>query len=119
MVKKGKSGAEEIQKMMDNFRSNPPHEIAGSQVIAIKDYLTQKEKKVSTGEEFDIALPKSNVLQFFTEEGSKISVRPSGTEPKIKFYIGTKMDLNDRREFESVNGKLESKLDELSKALGV
>ncbi|MBQ5549480.1 MAG: phospho-sugar mutase [Bacteroidales bacterium] len=90
VVKEGKSGAEEIQKMMDDYRNDPPAIINGSNVVMIKDYLTQKASNLENGTETAIDLPKSNVLQFFLEDGSKISVRPSGTEPKIKFYFGVK-----------------------------
>ena len=90
VVKEGKSGAEEIQKMMDDYRNDPPMVINGSSVVMIKDYLTQKCSNLEDGSESPIDLPKSNVLQFFLEDGSKISIRPSGTEPKIKFYFGVK-----------------------------
>ena len=90
VVKEGKSGAEEIQKMMEDYRNDPPMVINGSSVVMIKDYLTQKCSNLEDGTETAIDLPKSNVLQFFLEDGSKISVRPSGTEPKIKFYFGVK-----------------------------
>ena len=88
VVRKGKTGAEEIQQMMKDYRNNPPKEIAGSPVRLIKDYQTLKATEVATGKQTDLKFPTtSNVLQFFTEDGTKISVRPSGTEPKIKFYI--------------------------------
>lgn len=86
VVKPGKSGADEIKQMMENYRNNPPKEIAGSKVVTVKDY--QLLKKTENGIESDIIMPAtSNVLQWFTEEGLKVSVRPSGTEPKIKFYF--------------------------------
>ena len=88
VVRKGKSGAEEIAQMMRDFRTNPPKEIAGSKVSTIKDYETLKTTTVATGAVSVLDFPcTSNVLQYFTEDGTKISVRPSGTEPKIKFYI--------------------------------
>ncbi|MCR5454619.1 MAG: phospho-sugar mutase [Bacteroidales bacterium] len=90
VVKEGKSGAEEIQKMMDDYRNDPPMVINGANVVMIKDYLTQKASNCEDGTETPINLPKSNVLQFFLEDGTKISIRPSGTEPKIKFYFGVK-----------------------------
>jgi len=99
MVKKGKSGAEEIQEILKTYRNNPPTEIAGSSVICIEDYKTSLSKNLLTGSSSAIQIPKSNVLIFYTEDGSKIAVRPSGTEPKIKFYI-------------SVNGKNEEGLQE-------
>ncbi len=95
VVKEGKSGAEEIQKMMADFRNDPPAIINGSNVVVIKDYQTQKACNLENGTEEAITLPKSNVLQFFLEDGTKISVRPSGTEPKIKFYFGVKEAVKD------------------------
>ncbi|MCQ2250433.1 MAG: phospho-sugar mutase [Bacteroidales bacterium] len=95
VVKEGKSGAEEIQKMMSDFRNEPPLIINGSNVVMIKDYQTQKACNLENGTEEAITLPKSNVLQFFLEDGTKISVRPSGTEPKIKFYFGVKEAVKD------------------------
>ena len=90
VVKKGKEGSEAIQKMMADYRSNPPKQIIGSNIITIKDYQTSLNQDVKQGKTEEIHLPKSNVLQFFLEDGTKISVRPSGTEPKIKFYISVK-----------------------------
>ncbi len=110
IVRKGKSGAEEIQQMMIEFRTNPPKEINSSKVIAIKDYQTSKEFNLAGGKEKVIDLPKSNVLQFFTADGSKISVRPSGTEPKIKFYFSVKEELKNRDDFESLYQQLDQKL---------
>ena len=89
VVKPGKSGADEIKAMMENFRNNPPKELAGSPVKLIKDFKSLKQNCVKCGKIEDINMPESaNVLQFFTEDGTKVSVRPSGTEPKIKFYFG-------------------------------
>ena len=90
LTKKGISGTEEIKAMMARFRENPPTEIAGEKVVEMRDYKILEAKDVLTGKTTPIHLPKSDVLQFFTETGSKISVRPSGTEPKIKFYFGMK-----------------------------
>ncbi len=119
VVKKGKSGAEEIQKMMADFRANPPKELAGSKVVMIKDYQTSVAKNLETGEETPIDLPKSNVLQFFTADGSKVSVRPSGTEPKIKFYFGVKGELKNKADFDKVNAELESKIKSIIADLGL
>jgi len=113
LVKKGKNGAEEIQKMMTEFREKPPKTIAGSKVIKIKDYLLQHCENFVTETIEPINLPKSNVIQFFTEDGSKITVRPSGTEPKIKFYIGLKADLCCKEKFEEINSFLEAKIDDI------
>lgn len=119
IVRKGKAGAEEIQKMMDDFREKTPVRLNGSKVVLVKDYLTGKEKNLKTGEEKEILLPRSNVLQLFTEDGSKISVRPSGTEPKIKFYFGVRSDLNSVDDFERVSNELEAKIEGIIKDLGV
>lgn len=119
ITKKGKSGAEEIQKMMDDFRSNPPREIKGTKVLLVKDYKLRKEVNLVSGEEKVIELPKSDVLQFFLEGGSKITVRPSGTEPKIKFYFGVKGLLPDKSKFEEVNAKMRIELNEMIEALNL
>lgn len=113
LTKKGISGTEEIKNMMLKFRTEPPTEILGSKVIEIKDYKLGISKNIISGEECGIDLPKSDVLQFFTEDGTKISVRPSGTEPKIKFYFGIKAELNNIDDFDAVNTKLNNKLSEL------
>ncbi len=119
VVKKGKAGAEDINKMMENFRSNPPKTINRSKVVKIKDYLTGKELNVKTGKTKNINLPKSNVLQFFTGDGTKVSMRPSGTEPKIKFYFSVKDKLKSKEDFDAVNEKLEKKIDAVIKSLGI
>lgn len=110
VTKKGKEGAEEIQRMMDNFRKNPPKEINGSKVILIQDYQKQVSYHVIAGIKEPIHQPKSNVLQFITQDGSKISIRPSGTEPKIKFYFGVKEKLSCIAEYDEVNKKLSEKI---------
>jgi phosphoglucomutase len=115
VTKKGKAGAEEIQKMMENFRSNPPESINKSKVVLVKDYQTSKETDLVTKKETKIDLPKSNVLQYFTADGSKISMRPSGTEPKIKFYFGVKDQLNSKDEYVAVNKKLDEKIEAIIK----
>src|SRR6478736_8148805 len=96
--------------MMENFRNNPPQTLAGEKIIRLLDYKTSMEKELSTGKTKPIALPKSDVLQFYTDQGSKISVRPSGTEPKIKFYVSIKSKLGSKSEFEKVNAELEKKI---------
>ncbi len=110
VVRKGKEGAEEIQKIMADFRSNPPKVIGGSNVITIHDYQLSKTLNTQSGLEEEILLPKSNVLQLITEDGTKISVRPSGTEPKIKFYFSLNEKLASREEYEKVKNKLEKKI---------
>lgn len=119
ITKKGKSGAEEIQQMMEGYRSRPPKEINGIQVIKIKDYLLQKEQNLLKGATKPIDLPKSDVLQFYLEGGSKITVRPSGTEPKIKFYFGVKGDLPDKNKFEEVNRGMRNKLEGIIEAMNL
>ena len=110
MTKKGKEGAEEIQAMMAGFRSNPPATIAGSKVVKTCDYQSSEEKNMLTGDVKSIDLPQSNVLQFFLEDGAKISARPSGTEPKIKFYISVNMPLDKEESQASVRASLEEKI---------
>ena len=115
LTKKGISGTEEIKNMMRKFREEPPTEILGSRIVEIKDYKLGVTKNIISGKEIAIDLPKSDVLQFFTEDGTKISVRPSGTEPKIKFYFGIKTELNDINDFDAVNTELNNRLNELGK----
>ena len=115
LTKKGISGSEEIKNMMYRFRNDAPKEILGSKIVEIKDYKTSICKDVVSGTETVIDLPKSDVLQFFTEDGTKISIRPSGTEPKIKFYFGIKAKLNDIADFEVVNSELNNKINALIK----
>ena len=119
VVRKGKAGAEEIQRMMEDFRETPPKELGSSPLILVKDYLSSEETDLRTGVKKPILLPKSNVLQFFTEDGSKVSIRPSGTEPKIKFYFGIKAQLNNKKEFDAVNDSLEQKINDIIKDLGL
>ncbi len=95
IVKKGKSGAEEISEMMKNFRENPLNEIAGNKVIKLEDYLSSESKNSETGFIEKIDIPTSNVLIYYTQDGSKIAMRPSGTEPKIKFYISVNTHSKD------------------------
>lgn len=110
LVRKGAEGEQQIKAMMENFRNNPPKEFIGSRVVRALDYKTQLEKNFSTNTISPISLPKSDVLQFYLEDGSKISVRPSGTEPKIKFYISVNAKLNSKAEFKKVSETLDSKI---------
>jgi phosphoglucomutase len=119
ITKEGKSGSEEIREMMSNFRNNPPKTINDSPVVMIKDYQESMARDLRTGGAVALKLPKSNVLQFFLQDGSKISMRPSGTEPKIKFYFGVKVDLLSRGDFENANKKLEAKIDGIVKDLNL
>jgi len=119
VVRKGKTGADEIQQMMDNSRNNPPKEINGSKVVCVKDYLKQQSKNIQSGEVKAIDLPKSNVIQLFTEDGSKITMRPSGTEPKIKFYFGVKGKLDSVENYTAVKKSLKAKIDAIIGDLGI
>lgn len=120
VVRKGKAGAEEIAQMMRDFRSNPPKEIAGSKVCIIKDYDTLKLTNFISGEITDLIMPAtSNVLQYFTEDGTKISVRPSGTEPKIKFYIEVRGEMKSRSEYDTADTVALKKIDAVRASLGV
>jgi len=119
VVRKGKSGAEEIKKMMDDYRNDPFKEINNSEVILIKDYLLQKETDRLSGLKKPLDFPKSNVLQFFLKDGSKISVRPSGTEPKIKFYFSVYSELPDKTQFEKVSNQLDNKIDNIINYMGL
>lgn len=110
ITKKGMNGQKEIAEMMEGYRSNPPSTINGSRVAELLDYELSVGKNLITGESWKIDLPKSNVLQFVTEDGSKISARPSGTEPKIKFYFSVKTDLKNKAEFDEKFALLENKI---------
>ena len=120
VVRKGKSGAEEIAQMMVDYRTNPPKEIAGSKVVVIKDYESLKTKDIVAGKETDLDMPTtSNVLQFFTQDGTKISVRPSGTEPKIKFYIEVRGDMKSRADFDAAEAIADKKINAVRASMGV
>jgi len=119
VTKKGKSGAEEIQQMMADYRSNPPITLGGSKVVALKDYQTQEEKNLITGEITSIDLPKANVLQFVTEDGGIVSARPSGTEPKIKFYCSVNTELESTDKYHETAASLDFVIDAILKDLGV
>ncbi len=119
IVRKGKSGAEEIAMMMQNYRETPPTELAGSRVVQIHDYQNSTTQDILTGKTSPIELPKSNVLQFITEDNTKVSVRPSGTEPKIKFYFSVKGSLADRKDYPAQKRILEQKINRLKKELGI
>ena len=120
VVRKGKSGAEEIQQIMTKFRNDPPKELGGSQMEWVKDYSTLIAKNLITGEEKKIDQKiTSNVLQFFTQDGTKISVRPSGTEPKIKFYFEVAGELESRADFDVEEQKADAKIDAIMEELGL
>ena len=117
VTKKGKAGAEEIQQMMVNFRENPMGCINGINVVEIKDYLKQEAKNLITGKMTKTDLPASNVLQFILEDGSIISVRPSGTEPKIKFYFSVREAMNEQSDYDRINLQLEEKINGIISSL--
>lgn len=120
VVRPGKSGADEIQAMMKNFRENPPKSIAGSPVVCVKDYLTLNETCLKCNEVKKLDFPAtSNVLQYFTEDGSKISVRPSGTEPKIKFYIEVRGEMKTRADYHKAEEAAKAKIEAVRKDLGI
>lgn len=119
VVRKGKEGAEEIQNMMAGYRSTPPVKINNSTVVKIIDYQKSEIFEPVTGKTSKIDLPASNVLQLILDDGSKVSVRPSGTEPKIKFYFSVKDKLNSDGEFNEVKSRLENKIALIKKDLGI
>ncbi|GAB4157273.1 MAG: phospho-sugar mutase [Winogradskyella sp.] len=119
LTKKGIEGAEEIKQMMIDARNNPLKEINGEKVVLIEDYQTSVAKNLQTLEETIIDVPKSNVLIYYTEEGSKIALRPSGTEPKIKFYISVNTDLDNLSAFAATEQLLESKIDAILKDMNL
>ena len=119
LERKGKTGLEEIQQMMKDFRSNPPATLNQSKITEVIDYLSDASLQRVNAKNKGIKIPKSDVLQLITEDGSKISIRPSGTEPKIKFYFGVKEKLNDIGEFERVNKLLDAKVEAIIRDLKI
>ena len=124
LTKKGKSGADEIQQLMSDFRATPPQTLAGSRVVRIDDYKSLKTTNAITGEVAEIpsgklGIESSNVLQFFTEDGTKFTCRPSGTEPKIKFYVGVRSELKDAGDFDRVYEELKQKVKSIGEELGL
>ncbi len=120
LVRKGKSGAEEIIAIMKGFRANPPKQLGGSDVVIVKDYIDLNCKNIKTGETSKMDFPTtSNVLQYFTEDGTKVSVRPSGTEPKIKFYIEVKGIMKTNADYQKANDEANAKIEAIKKDLGI
>ncbi|MBQ0082718.1 MAG: phospho-sugar mutase [bacterium] len=120
IVREGKSGAEQIVNMMKNYRSNPPMSLAGSKVMYIRDFQLLQELNVLTGAKFPIPFSTtSNVLQYITEDGTKVSVRPSGTEPKIKFYVEVQSQMKDASEYKSCINTAIGKVDQIKKDLKI
>lgn len=120
VYREGKSGAEEIVRMMKDFRENPQKEVAGSPVVMIRDYQKLEETDVKTGRKTKLDMPAtSNVLQYYTEDGTKVSIRPSGTEPKIKFYFEVHDTLEKAGDYDKKNDWADAKLDRIAKDLGI
>ena len=119
VVREGAEGAAEIKSMMEGYRTNPPASIAGSRVIRINDYLLQVSTDPATGIKTPLDLEKSNVIQFFLANGTKISVRPSGTEPKIKFYFSTSTTMKETSQFPGLWQELEDHIDAVIKDMNL
>jgi len=119
ITKKGMDGATQIQQMIADFRANPPQEIVNSKVKYVCDYQSSIQKNLITGEEKTMDVPKSNVLIYHTEDGTKLCVRPSGTEPKIKFYFGVKAKLNNIDDAKKVEAKLDEKIQNIIETLNL
>jgi phosphoglucomutase len=119
ITRKGMNGQQEIAEMMEGFRKNPPKQLAGSRVVELLDYQKQVKTDLQSGKTEALALPKSNVLQFVTEDGSKVSARPSGTEPKIKFYFSVHTKLASVEEFEATQQKAKEKIKAIIKDMNV
>ena len=120
VVRKGKSGAEEIVAMMKNYRANPLKELAGSEVVLVKDFDSLEATDMKTGKKTKLDMPAtSNVLQYFTEDGTKVSIRPSGTEPKIKFYIEVHGHMDSYADYDRANADADVKIEAIKKSLGI
>lgn len=120
VVRKGKTGAEEIVAMMKNFRENPPKQLGGSPVVEVKDYDSLNMTDLRTGKVSKLDMPTtSNVLQYFTEDGSKVSVRPSGTEPKIKFYIEVRGTMASAADYDRAINEADNKIEAVKRDLGI
>ena len=119
VVRKGKEGQEEIAKMMSDYRSDPPRSLGGSPLVVIKDYLNGEALDLTNGSKTPIDMERSNVLQFTTADSTVVSIRPSGTEPKIKFYFGVRAELNDTARFNEVQAELDGKIESIKKEMGL
>jgi phosphoglucomutase len=117
ITKKGMSGAEEIKKMMIDFKENPVKSIGGAKIVKVDDYNSSTSKNLVTGEVTEIDIPKSNVLIYTAEDGTRMAARPSGTEPKIKFYFSINTKLDAAENFKKVDMEMEAKIDEILKEL--
>ncbi len=116
LVKKGKDGAEQINQIMQGYRDNTPAEISGSEVMEMRDYQKGEITDMRSGVKRKTGLPKSNVVQFYLADGSKVTARPSGTEPKIKFYFSLHAELKSTSEYDQVSKQLDNRIDELKAA---
>ena len=120
VVRKGREGAEEIKKMMSDFRNNPVKELAGSKVVLVKDFQEQTAWDLVKDEKAEMTdIPKSNVLIYYTEDGTKVAIRPSGTEPKIKFYFSVKSNISSESEYAGQVEKLNHKIEQIKKDLSL
>ncbi len=119
VTKKGLAGSQEIDKMMENFRNSPPDSIDSSDLVLVHDYLKQKSFDMISHLRHELKLPKSNVLQYILTDGTKISIRPSGTEPKIKFYVGLKATIKNSQEYLNVDKLLNVKFEAIKKVLEI
>lgn len=119
ITKKGKEGLEEIDRMMENLRRQPPKELGGEQVVRILDYKSLQDSNTLTGDVTEIPLPTSNVLQFYTQSGARITARPSGTEPKIKFYFSVKVPVHSYEEIRQAALTVEKKINSYMTSLGL
>ena len=119
LTKRGMSGAEEIKQMMIDFKDNPVESIDGSKVVVVEDYNTATSKNVLTGKVTPIDIPKSNVLIYITEDGTKMAARPSGTEPKIKFYFSINTELKNAADYKKVDAELDAKIERILKELNI
>lgn len=119
VVREGKAGADEIKSWMQNYRQNPPREVDGVKIKETRDYSVSEAKNLTTGEIRKLDLPVSDVLQFITEDGSKITMRPSGTEPKIKYYFSVKANLDNPEDYDTVSDLLDKKIEGIISALNI
>lgn len=120
VVRPGKTGADEIQAMMKDFRANPPRQLGDSDVVTVKDYDTLEVRDMRAGTTAKLDMPvTSNVLQFFTEDGSKVSIRPSGTEPKIKFYIEVKAPMPTVADYDKAIALADEKIEAVKRSLKI
>ena len=119
ITKKGRDGQAQIAEMMEKYRTNPPKQLAGIPVIGLFDYEKRESRDLQSGQISPITLPKSNVLQFLLQDGSKVSARPSGTEPKIKFYFSVQGKLNTIASFGTDYDQLGIKIDHIIRDLGL